>query len=143
MSSIKRHYRKIIQLHQRGWHGDENRNVVEKGDDFLRGVRSAEVADRFGKMPEAAANLFDLRRLRIRATIGGVYTLLLREGDVIVEMKRKLERADVQRLIGQMPIPVVFKTHGTHRVEAKRAEVKGELILIAGQILDCLDQSQE
>ncbi len=99
---------------------------------------AAEVTDRFGRMPKAAEHLFELRRLRVRATEAGVEKLLLRDGGVVLEMRRELSKRDVQNLIRQMPIPVTFKTHGKHRVEAAAREVRGEMLLVAGQILDCL-----
>ncbi len=99
---------------------------------------ASEVNDRFGRLPDAAANLFELRRLRVRASRAGIETMLLREGGVVYEMSRDLTREDVQRLIRQMPIPVTFKTHGSHRVEALRSDVCGQLLLVAGQILECL-----
>jgi transcription-repair coupling factor len=99
---------------------------------------ASEVNDRFGRLPDAAENLFELRRLRVRASRAGIETMSLREGGVVYEMSRELTREDVQRLIRQMPIPVTFKTHGNHRVEALRSDVCGQLLLVAGQILECL-----
>lgn len=99
---------------------------------------AAEVGDRFGKLPPPAENLFEFRRLRIRAAEASVDALILRNGAVAMELRRALTRKQVQRLIQQMPIPVSFKTHGQHRVEAAAREVRGEMILVAGQILDCL-----
>jgi len=99
---------------------------------------AAEVGDRFGKLPSPAENLFEFRRLRIRAAEASVDTLILRDGAVAMELRKSLTRAQVQRLIQQMPIPVSFKTHGQHRVEATARDVRGEMILVAGQILDCL-----
>jgi transcription-repair coupling factor len=100
---------------------------------------SAELTDRFGKMPLATENLFELRRLRLRASGAGVETLTLRDGAVRIELARSLMREDIKRLISQMPIPVVFRTHGAHRVEAEAKEVQGEVLLVAGQILECLE----
>jgi transcription-repair coupling factor len=99
---------------------------------------AAEIADRFGRLPTPAENLYELRRLRIRGTAAGVETLILREGRVEMEMGRNLARADVKRLISQMPIPVGFKMHDRHRVTAERGEVRGELLLVARQIIDSL-----
>ena len=101
---------------------------------------AAEVSDRFGRMPPPAENLFELRRLRIRATAAGVETLTLREGGVKLDLARPLTREDVQSLIGQMPVPVTFSAHGRHRVEVAAAEVRGEMLLIAAQVLDCLSR---
>jgi len=101
---------------------------------------AAEVSDRFGRMPPPAENLFELRRLRIRATAAGVETLTLREGAVKLDLARPLTREDVQSLIGQMPVPVTFSAHGRHRVEVAAAEVRGEMLLIAAQVLDCLSR---
>jgi len=97
-----------------------------------------EVADRFGRMPEPAENLFELRRLRLRATAAGVEALTLRDGAVRIDMARALTRKDVQRLIGQMPVPVTFSAHGKHRVEVARAEAGGQILPVAAQVLDCL-----
>ncbi|MCK4305403.1 MAG: transcription-repair coupling factor [Candidatus Eisenbacteria sp.] len=102
------------------------------------GELAEEVADRFGRLPVQAENLFELRRLRIRASSAGVETMILRDGGVRLELGRELTREDVQRLIRQMPVPITFKTHGAHRVEAVRSVVRGEMLLVAGQILDCL-----
>ena len=99
---------------------------------------SAELADRFGRMPLQAENLFELRRLRIRGTAAGIETLTLRAGRVEMEMGRRLGRGDVQRLMSQMPVPVSFVTHGRHRVTADRKAVGGEMLLIARQIIDSL-----
>ncbi len=99
---------------------------------------AAEVADRFGRPPAQAEALFEFRRLRIRATRASVDTLILRDGAVALDLRRPLSRDQVQRLIQQMPIPVSFKTHGQHRVDAAAREVGGEMLLVAGQILDCL-----
>jgi transcription-repair coupling factor (superfamily II helicase) len=101
---------------------------------------AGEVGDRFGRLPPAAANLFELRRLRIRGAAAGVEVLTLRDGGLHLDMARPLKRADVQRLIAQMPVPVMFKTHGRHRVEVAREEVRGEPLLVAAQLLDCLSE---
>ena len=98
----------------------------------------AEVKDRFGRLPRAAENLFELRRQRIRASRAGVETLILRDGGVQLELGRALTKAEVQRLIRQMPIPIDFKMHGNHRIEVRPAAVRGEMLLVASQILDCL-----
>ncbi len=99
---------------------------------------AAEVIDRFGRMPKPAENLFELRRLRVRAAEAGVEKLILRDGGVVLELRRELTKRDVQRLIRQMPVPVTFKTHGRHRVEAAPDDVRGEMLIVAGQILDSL-----
>ena len=99
---------------------------------------AAEVNDRFGRMPEAAETLFELRRLRIAATRAGAETLTLRGGGVRLEMARALTRKDVQRLMRQMPVPVQFQTHGRHRVEVEPEETRGQSLLIAAQVLECL-----
>ncbi|MCK4413780.1 MAG: transcription-repair coupling factor [Candidatus Eisenbacteria sp.] len=109
---------------------------VEKVDELAE-----EIIDRFGEMPPAAENLFELRRLRVRATAAGVETLTLRAGGVKMDMGRKLTRQDVQRLIREMPVPVVFTTHGRHRLEVDREEVRGAALLVARQILECLDKN--
>jgi transcription-repair coupling factor (superfamily II helicase) len=99
-----------------------------------------EIIDRFGEMPMPAENLFELRRLRIRATAAGVETLTLRGGSVKIEMARKLTKQDAQRLIREMPVPVIFTTHGRHRLEVERDEVRGQALLVASQILECLEK---
>ncbi|MBP6875192.1 MAG: transcription-repair coupling factor [Candidatus Eisenbacteria bacterium] len=109
---------------------------VEKVDEL-----AAELSDRFGRMPAPAENLFELRRLRIRATKAGVETLTLRDGGVRLDMTRALTRKDVQCLIGQMPVPVAFVTHGRHRVEVAAKEVRGEMLLVAAQVLECLTRA--
>ncbi len=102
---------------------------------------AAEVADRFGRLPPPAEHLFEFRRLRIRASQAQVETLILREGAVAMELRRPLSRSQVQSLIQQMPIPVSFKMHGRHRIDAAAREVRGEMLLIAGQMLECLLES--
>ncbi|MFH1143887.1 MAG: transcription-repair coupling factor [Candidatus Eisenbacteria bacterium] len=101
---------------------------------------AAEVSDRFGQMPEPAENLFELRRLRIRGTAAGVEALTLKDGGVMLEMGRDLKRADVQRLMAQMPVPVSFSAHGRHRVAVAREEVRGQMLLVAAQVLECLEE---
>jgi len=103
---------------------------------------AAEVADRFGRLPPPAENLFELRRLRVRAAEAGVDKLILRDGGVVMELRRELTKRDVQRLISQMPVPVTFKTHGKHRVAAAPADVRGEMLIVAGQILDSLSSER-
>jgi transcription-repair coupling factor (superfamily II helicase) len=99
---------------------------------------AAEIGDRFGRLPEPAATLFELRRLRLAATAAGVESLMLRGGGVQLEMARPLKRADVQRLMRQMPVPVQFQTHGRHRVEVEAEAARGQSLLIAAQVLECL-----
>jgi len=38
----------------------------------------------------------------------------------------------------QMPVPVQFQTHGRHRVEVEPEETRGQSLLIAAQVLECL-----
>jgi len=101
---------------------------------------AAELGDRFGRLPPPAEHLFELRRLRLRAAAAGVETLTLRGGAVRLDMGRALTREDVRRLIQQMPVPVEFTTHGRHRVEVAAADVEGESLLIAAQLLECLGE---
>jgi transcription-repair coupling factor (superfamily II helicase) len=103
---------------------------------------TAEIADRFGRLPPPAENLFELRRLRIAATRAGVETLTLRRGGVQLEMARSLTRQDVQRLMRQMPVPVHFQTHGRHRVEVEPGEARGQSLVIAAQVLECLQEPE-
>jgi len=103
---------------------------------------SAEIADRFGRLPEPAENLFELRRLRLAASRAGVETLTLRGGGVMLDMARPLTRQDVQRLMRQMPVPVQFQTHGRHRVEVEAEETGGQPLVIAAQVLECLGEPE-
>ena len=95
---------------------------------------TAELVDRFGELPAAAANLLRVARLKLRARELGVRRLDLGAGGgyVLFEEKNALDPAVIIRLIQKFPKELRLEGSLKLRVTAQLAEVDEAFRLCPG-----------
>jgi transcription-repair coupling factor (superfamily II helicase) len=88
-----------------------------------------ELADRFGRLPRQAANLFEVARLRIRARDARVKRVGLDRTSILIDLERGSHLAEPevaflnQRIPGALAMPNQVKLPRDHRDPLKKVEV--------------------
>ena len=94
------------------------KRVAACADPAQVGILRDELTDRFGKLPEAAANLLRVAELRLKGHRAGIDRVRLRGGSCEVTLRpgRVLTRAEIEALLQEIPNKLAFDAAGTFRI---------------------------